>query len=314
MTPPEPSQGLTAARTPGERAHYGGFYDEAPDDGRPLLVVLGNCQAESLRRLLASDDVRTVRVPPVHELGPGDVPLLHRLVARTSLLVVQPVGDGYRGLPLGTAQLRALLPEEARVALIPSVRYAGLHPWHLVVHPPGLPDPDPPVVAYHDVRTAALAAGLTPPDLDVLTVARASVAELARRERAGGLVPVSDLLAEPTAESMRTVNHPGNAVLAPFAERIRATLGLPWRPPGTTAPLLTSVLAPLAPEVVTAHRLDGQPRAHWVAGGVEISAAEVAAAHLAWYAERPDVLEVVLTRSRALVSPAGPPGADAPAR
>ena len=55
----------------GRREHYGEFYGlrPLPDDGRPLLLVHGNCQAEAMRVLLAGvGEHRTVRVPPVHEL------------------------------------------------------------------------------------------------------------------------------------------------------------------------------------------------------------------------------------------------------
>ena len=55
------------------------------------------------------------------------------------LLVSQPVADDYHGLPIGTAQLVARLPAGARHVVVPIVRYAGLHPHHVVVHPPGCP-------------------------------------------------------------------------------------------------------------------------------------------------------------------------------
>jgi len=42
----------------GRREHYGEFYGlrPLPDDGRPLLLVHGNCQAEALRVLLEIAD------------------------------------------------------------------------------------------------------------------------------------------------------------------------------------------------------------------------------------------------------------------
>ena len=126
-------------------------------DDRPLLVVVGNCQAESYRLLLDAGDVRTQRIPALHELTPADVPPLLELLSRTALLVSQPTVDDYRGLPVGTRQLHAALPPSARTALVPSLRYAGLHPFHLLVHPPGLDRPDPPLVPYHDVRTVLAA-------------------------------------------------------------------------------------------------------------------------------------------------------------
>ena len=187
---------------------------EVTDSGAATLVVVGNCQAESLRLLLDADDVVTHRLPPVHELTAADVVPLRELLARTDLFVGQPIGDDYRGLPVGTAQLVACLPPGARTALVPTVRYAGLHPYHLLVHPPGLENPDPPAVPYHDVRTVLAAAGrsaLPPLTIQaVQAVADASVAELARRERRHDTVRVGDLLARPVAGSMRTINHPGN--------------------------------------------------------------------------------------------------------
>ncbi|MDO9381108.1 MAG: WcbI family polysaccharide biosynthesis putative acetyltransferase [Nocardioidaceae bacterium] len=272
-----------------------------PEDDLPLLVVLGNCQAESLRLMLAGDDLRTVRVPPVFELAPADVGPLAELLARTDYLVAQPVGADYRGLPIGTDQLAAHLPPSARTALVPSVRYAGLHPYHLLVHPPGLEKPDPPVVPYHDVRTVLAAAGrpaLPPLTADaVLAVAAASVAELDRRERRHGLVPVSDLLARPVADTMRTINHPGNTVLEPLAARLRTALGLPARPPGVRRPLLDNLHAPLLPEVLAAHGLDVSPTTAWTVDGTTVTTEAVTDAHLAWYADRPDLLAAALDRA-----------------
>lgn len=275
-------------------------------DDRPTLVVTGNCQAESLRLLLDGDDVRTVRVPPLHELDPAGVTELVALLARTELLVSQPVGADYRGLPIGTEQLVAHLPPGARTALVPPVRYAGLHPYHLLVHPPGLEGPDPPTVPYHDVRTVLAAAGRPP--LGPLTVeavravAAASVAELERREQLHGTVRVSDLLVRPVADSMRTINHPGNTVLEPLAARLRAALGLDPRPPGVRRPLLTSIHAPLLPAVVAAHGLPDEPTEHWTVDGVPVTTEAAEAAHLAWYAARPEMLAAAQERAEPVVA------------
>lgn len=272
-----------------------------------LLLVVGNCQAESLRLLLDANDLRTVRLPAVHELTTADIGALGDLLARTDLLVVQPIADDYRGLPLGSRQLIERLPTGARHAVVPTVRYAGLHPHHLLVHPPGLDDPDPPVVPYHDVRTLVSAMWarsgrqeVTQPTLSpdtVTAVAATSVAELARREQQAGGVRVSDLLAHPTAAAMRTINHPGNAVLAPLAARIRDALGLPARVPGVTRPLLDGVHAPLDAAVVAAHGLTDRPTPAWRVGEKRITTADVRRAHLRWYAERPAMLDAALARS-----------------
>ena len=291
-------------------------------DDRPLLVVVGNCQAESYRLLLDAGDVRTQRIPALHELTPADVPPLLELLSRTDLLVSQPTVDDYRGLPVGTRQLHAVLPPGARTALVPSLRYAGLHPFHLLVHPPGLDRPDPPLVPYHDVRTVLAAdderqarparepIGLTTDA--VRAVAAASVAELARREALHDTVVVSDLFERPTADAMRTINHPGNAVLVPTAARIRSALGLEPAPPGVDRPLLTSLWAPLLPEVVAAHGLDAPATLDWTIDGRTATAATVAATHREWYARRPEMLDAALARAAPLLdvldpgnSPAG---------
>lgn len=280
-------------------------------DDRPLLLVVGNCQAESFRLLLDAGDVRTRRLPALHELTRPDAAELHELLARTDLLVAQPTSDDYRGLPVGTRQLRALLPSSARVALVPSLRYAGLHPFHLLVHPPGLDRPDPPVVPYHDVRTVLAAdderAGrparepLPLSEGGVRAVAAASVAELARREELHGTVVVSNLFADPTADLMRTINHPGNAALVPVAARLRAALGLEPRPPAVDRPLLAGIHAPLLPEVVAAHGLDALPTTDWTVEGRALPTATVAAAHLQWYRDRPEMLDAALTRAEPLL-------------
>ncbi|MFW6773819.1 WcbI family polysaccharide biosynthesis putative acetyltransferase [Nocardioides sp. CPCC 205120] len=307
-------------RSEAERQHFGAFHglrDADPADpsapptappapDAPLVVVVGNCQAESLRLLLASDDVRTVRLPAIHELGADDVPRLRTLLARTDLLVTQPVGAGYRGLPLGTEELAAHLPPGARTVLVPPIRYHGLHPWHVVAHPPGLADPDPPRAAYHDLRTLAAALEAGPggaPSYDVVPdpaalreLAAASVTELERRQRLHGTVAVADLFARPVRDAMRTVNHPGNVVLAPVAARVREAAGLEPRPPGITRPLLDGVHAPVEAPVLAALDLPGEPAPDWRIGGRAVPAAEVAAAHRAFYAARPDVVEVLVRR------------------
>lgn len=296
-----------AEPTPGRRAHYRDFYDGFDNpDGLPVLAVVGNCQAESLRLLLDHDDVRTVRMPAVHELGPRELAPLRALLARLDLLVAQPVGDDYRGLPLGTRQLLAVAPAHLRHVLLPSLRYAGRHPHHVIVHPPHLPHPDPPVVPYHDLRTVVRAAGAragrTAPVAPPLAVAAVrataddSVAELARREEAGGLLVVSDLLRLEQRPEMRTINHPGNALLTPVAARVRDALGLSAATPRIDRPLLNGIHAPVEPAVAEVFG-DAPARATWLVDGREVGLAEVEEAQLRWYAGRPDVVDEVLRRS-----------------
>ncbi|GAA5154197.1 hypothetical protein GCM10023340_37310 [Nocardioides marinquilinus] len=296
----------------GRRAHYAGFYSD--DVGHPLVVV-GNCQAESLRLLLDPTDERSVRVPPVFELDAAEAARLHELVRHARALVVQPVRDGYRGLPLGTEQLRASLPAGARCVVVPIVRFTGLHPTQLVHHPAEGAEPMP-LVPYHDLRVvrAALTGRDDVPALErghVLAVAAASVAELRRRERHTD-VAVSDLLAEPRPDDFRTVNHPGNRVLVGLASRVAAALDRP-RATDPGVGLLTSVRAPVEPVVARTWGFGWRPEhADWWVEGERLPASDVAAAHRAHYAAHPplatEVWQAHLATARDLgLAPWGPP-------
>jgi len=280
------------------RRHYAEFFGEAPLPPR-FGVVVGNCQAESLRLVIASDALPAVRIPAVHELTAAEALRLHEILASASFLVAQPVRDDYRGLPLGTAQLRAVLPSDARVVLVPSIRYAGLHPFQAVLRLPGF-EVDPPLVAYHDVRLLAEAAGLPVsrnlPAESVRELAAESVAELRRREALGLDIAASDLFSPVVADLARTVNHPGNAVFLPLGERLVAALGAPGRAVDPGRPILAGVRAPLEPWVVDAWNLDAEPQPHWTVGGEVLPADAVADAHRAWYAERPDFVAAAVTR------------------
>ena len=90
-----------------------------------LLVVVGNCQAESTRKLLMSTGHFTgERIAPVHELEAADMGWFLDLVARADVLVTQPIRDNYRGLPVGTRQLQT----SARRVVVPGLRFDGLMP------------------------------------------------------------------------------------------------------------------------------------------------------------------------------------------
>lgn len=287
----------------GRREHYGEFYGLRPvvRDDRPVLVVHGNCQAESLRVLLAGgpSPVRTVRVPPVHELTAEDLPHLDRLLAEVDVLVAQPVRDGYRGLPLGTAEVLARAPRRPRLVVVPILRWAALHPFQVIVRSPDAGEP--PLVPYHDLRTLAVAAGRpalpeVPSPAAVRAVRDLSVRELHRRQERHGALPAVDLLEGAGAAAAHTVNHPGNGVLAGVAARVLAAAGLPAdvADPGRT--LLDSVHTPVLPAVLDALALPGSARDGWLVHGRRIADAEVRAAQLRWYAEHPGVAEAGLAR------------------
>jgi hypothetical protein len=290
----------------GRTLHYGEFYNRREaaveaDSSAGIAVVLGNCQAESLRIMLDGAGLHTVRVPPVHELVAADIPFLQRLLERATLLVSQPVRDDYHGLPVGVRQLSGRLSAAARTVVFPVIRFAGLYPVHAIIRPPSDLSLTPPVVAYHDLRTLAEASGasasapaLTP--AMVHAIAADSIGELVRREEAFDTVRVSDLFARPDFGQLRTLNHPGNAVFAAVAERVRSRAGLPEHTVDPGRPLLDGVHAPRLAAVIDAYELDDEPGSDWIVGGAAVPDALVRNAHLKWYAEHPDAVEAGLAR------------------
>lgn len=277
------------------RQHYADFYDGPVSDGRPLGLVHGNCQAEALRLVLAGAPGlpwQLVRVPPVHELVAEDLPALDALLARATLLVGQPVRDGYRGLPLGTAEVAARLPEGAAVVRVPIVRDMAVHPWQAIVRVPD--GAEPPVVPYHDLRTLT---GRSPVDPDLPAAAAASRAELARREARDCDVAVSDLLPSFGVDAVHVLNHPGNGVLVALARRVQEALGVPVDAADPGHVLLGGIRAPLERSVLESLGLDvARAREHWLVGGEPLPASIVIEAQRGWYATRPDVVAEGLRR------------------
>lgn len=293
----------------GRRRHYGAFYglEELPSGSRPRLAVHGNCQAEALRVAVSTAGVvDSVRMPPAHELTASDVPHLERVLGWVDVLVAQAVRDGYRGLPVGTAQVAAGLRPGSRLVRVPNYFSTVLYPEQVLVRheDPGVEDP--PVVPYHDVRRLGRAAGWRGPDEAaadaVRAAARASLAELERRERDQGSLVISDVVRTAGARGGWTVDHPGNPVLLALAQRVvDETVG-----PGETVHdpgrvLLGSVRTPLRASVLDALGLEGEPRPGWVVDGTELTDAEIGAAHLEFYGTHPRVVEVGIgKKARAL--------------
>lgn len=284
-------------------------------------MVIGNCQADVYRDLLrTSPEVRVSDVRPVYEMTAEDVPGLHSVLARTDVLIVQPVRDDYRDLPLGHRQLAARLPDSATVVLVPVLRYAGRHPYQVLIRPPRDRSLVPPLAPYHDLRTLMTAATGDPRLLDSAPTpaqARASAAEsveaLRVREQAHGTLTASDLLEG--LPRWHTINHPDRVTLATVFGRIVAQLpaGLLTEPPrvGDREPL-GATRAPVEPAVeralgvapdrpATTHSPSAADGAgarwgEWLVDGRPVPARQIVDAHLDWYAAAPDVVEEGLRR------------------
>ena len=291
--------------------HYRDFYQppgSPPPSTEPLWLVVGNCQAEAVRLILDAvpgRPYRTARIPPVHELERSDLRHLDQLLRETAVLLCQPIRDDYRDLPVGTTQMADRLPPGAKVLRWPVIRYAGLHPFQVIVRNPADRSVTPPPVPYHDLRTVTAALDGRSPDegwdVDVSAeqlraVADASRDELAKRERAYTDVGVSDLFQQHGADAAHTINHPGNGVLAGLVERLlrHQNVTLPVLPPSRT--LLGSIHAPLDARVLAALDIDAAARPNWQAGQQTWTPDEVHAIQLRWYADNPDYLGLALER------------------
>lgn len=340
---PAPARGA-AERAPseardadeGRRRHYGHFYGLEPLPEGDILTVMGGCQAEATRRLLCGEPGRaeggtpaSVRVPPMFELGPDDLPHLLALLERTTVLVVKPVRDDYQGLPLGIDQLESLIPDGARSIRVPVLYDTSRFPWQVTLRHPQRPWEDPPVVPYHDLRTVAEAAaqeGLIPwpaalrrpgqgdddagPRLPlspeaIRGLAAESVQRLREREERFGTVVVSDAVAAERGAGFHSANHPDNPLLEQLARAVLAELGVDKEVRAPERLLLGHVLSPIEGQIVEALDLEVEPREHWVVGGEPVSDADVREAHLGWFRDNPVALAPGLERHGALMRQLG---------
>lgn len=317
----------TGSAIEGRTRHYGTFYSlpvaqradvTAEQDERdadlPLLLVWGNCQAEALRVLLAGSSslqARTVRIPPVFELTSADLVHLRALAGRARILLTQPVNDDYRDLPLGSAQLAAMMPAGATVLRWPVIRTSAYQPFQAIVRDPDGTLGDPPIVPYHDLRTLASARFSEDRwDVEVSVAAckeigQLSLAELRRREQAQCDVPISDVFDRPAAGDMFTLNHPGNRVLLELAQRIQQALGRPADAADPGRPLLGEVRAPMPKQALTALGIGGAPADFWLVRGEDIAARDIHRAQWQWYVDHPRMIDAGYRRHQSALDMLG---------
>lgn len=276
----------------------------------PTLTVVGNCQAESTRKLLHSTGLfNSQRITPVHELTEQDMGWFGELISRTDILVTQPIRDNYRGLPVGSSQLAAALPAGARTVFYPVMRFDALTPYQAIIRDPDDPSLDPPIIPYHDLRIFAAAVRgedhpVTPqPAAGAYTdKLEETIAQMRTREQQVGedIVPMSDYLA--TVPVWHTINHPDNATMVELARRILAHLGLDGDPTPPDYEMLGELDSMIDPHAAAAlgatdrvppHREVWTRRDHG-----EIPFDEISAAHLEFYASRPGIIDAGLARHR----------------
>ncbi len=275
--------------------------------------VWGNCQAESIRRMVApagaAHGVEFVRLPPVFEMDEAEVGRLHDLLAVSGVLVTQPVKDEYRVPGCGSEQLIALLPADARVVRVPTTYYEGLFPWQVHAHDAAGARVDAPLTDYHDLRLldAAVRGWTVEQAVDRIEAADAdadAVRDLARRSRAELHRRNADLDVDSTdavvaggAEAMWTVNHPANTTLRAVGAGVLAALGWTGGPEVPDHEMLGGSRAPLDTAVLAALDLDpAAARPRWSLAGRDVPWTEVAQAQLELYAAQPDVARRAVER------------------
>ncbi|SDR75372.1 WcbI family polysaccharide biosynthesis putative acetyltransferase [Corynebacterium timonense] len=264
----------------------------------PRLTVVGNCQAESMRKLLMSTgSFDSDRIPPVHELAASDMGWFTELLARTDVLVSQPIRDNYRGLPVGVSQMRSLLPRGARLVLVPVLRYDGLMPYQAIIRDPDDPSLNPPVVPYHDLRVLAAAArGLDAPvaaapgPAALRLTAAMSIEQMRSREHRHGTVVVSSHLE--AVPVWHTINHPDNATLVAAAEAVAAELGLREPVEAPSYEMLGGLDAPIDADAAAALGVTVAGRAEWD----PLPADDIAQRQLEFYRARPRLVAHGLAR------------------
>lgn len=286
-----------------------------PSTVEPMSVgiVWGNCQAESMRRLVAPAGalrrVEFLALPPVFEMDDVEVARLHQLMPRVAILVTQPVKDEYRVAGCGSEQLVGLMDPAAQVVRVPTTYYEGLFPWQVHAHDDTGLRVDAPLTDYHDLRLIdAAARGLSveqaverlrsfhPDPAGIRSVAAASEAEL-RRRNADLDVDTTDAVIAGGSKAMWTVNHPANSVMRSVACGVFAALGWPNDPPDPDYQMLGQTKAPLDTDVLSALNLPmGDARTEWWLRDREVAWEEVAAAHWELYSNRPEI--ATTTRDR----------------
>ncbi len=295
-----------------------------PDHVEPGSIgfVWGNCQAESIRRMIApaagEQGVEFVRLPPVFEMDEAEVGRLHALLSRAGVLVTQPVKDEYRVPGCGSEQLVSKLTADASVVRVPTTYYEGLFPWQVHAHDEAGGRVDAPLTDYHDLRLLAAAVRgedvatavdrietLVPTGQAVRELAVASQAEL-RRRNAELDVDTTDAVATGGAGAMWTVNHPANVTLRVVGAGVLQALGWAGEPAVPEHEMLGGIRTPLDEAVLRALELDpALARPRWSLAGQDTPWADIAEAHLELYAARPDVATRAVARYRSRLDALG---------
>jgi hypothetical protein len=249
--------------------------------GRPLALIIANCQGPPLRQFLARLlDFDVVAAPPVHLLRGWDQGSLQYLIDRADVVIAQDLhAKRYEQWRLSSEQLRERRPD-AQTLLFPVAHWAGHTPeleylrtenGRKIDHN-GLVYMDRYVVecARNGVSTGACAEMITSRVWTTDAVRRKAAESMLRlKEREKRLdITISDLIEE-HASSQRlfhTFNHPSNFLLSELAQRIARKLGSDATVGTTGREFLDTVSYPLRPEVQDAFGLSADRDTYLFAG------------------------------------------------
>ena len=273
------------------------------------VVVWGNCQADPIAQLLAEPLSRhglsVLRLPPVYLITAPQADEVRRVLTDAAFLISQPIRDDYRIPGLGTEQLASLLPPTGRVITFPVSFHTGPFPYQVNANGADGERVLAPITDYHDLRlivaasrgldtSATVAWWPEPSQTAVREISAASEAELQARE-ADLDVRTSDLVVRP--EAMWTISHPTNATLGRVAQRLLTAMGIDDVIVTPEREFLAERCAPIEPAVASALGWTAPlARSEWTVGGESVPLTDVAAAHLDFYRNRPDVVSDSLRR------------------
>jgi hypothetical protein len=283
----------------------------AESSERPLCIVYGNCQAEPIRTLLDrspsfSARFRTEPVPAVHTITSATIAGVRDAVARASLIVSHPVRDGYHGFPVGSEEILGSARRRCRRVMMPALYYDGLYPFHVYLRANDARSSAAPLSVYHDLRFLFCAARgwdlarslawwreFVPPAGGVRQIAAEAHERLFSYEASSRLdVRVGPEILETDlhGRSFLTVDHPTNLALDQVVAGIHGRLGLSYKSPALDDELLGDIRAPLEAAVIDALDLGVNERRDWEITGTAIAQEDLLARHLAWYADRPELV------------------------
>lgn len=296
---------------------------EVPD--RRVAVVFGNCQAKPLSALLRnhrvfSEHYHVVSVPPVHEIADAQVPALHSLINKSSVLIAQEVKNGYRGLEVGTTELRGRIGDAGSLLTYPVFYYEGLYPFQVYVRLSGDVSEQAPITGYADLRTIYAAhqswdvqkawGWFRDFEVSARVIAdnsEKSLRELERRESTlsvkGGSADMRSHLSESVL--FHTVNHPSNRLLELQASRILRSLAVvSGEEPkfSNTIEVIGDILTPVDGRVPAALGLGWKTETEWGVRGRKIGVETVFKAQFEWLRARPALIDSAMLQHSSRVA------------